>query len=192
MSDAWSIGPQQGIILPASEARKAAQNLSALRPGGLSRILVLPRSKATRLDIPGKYAVVSIHDPAPDGEPAKIPQRWGLVAVQWLAFHDFDLNMNYPPGIWDKERHGRRLHDWAMTRTHAREVWDFVRTHWQQIETLVVHCEAGVSRSPSVAMAVADAYALGRDAISWDNLDPDGDPPNGHVYDTMMKTFKTG
>jgi len=37
---------------------------------------------------------------------------------------------------------------------HAREIWDFVLRH-REVDRIVVHCDAGVSRSPAVAAALA-------------------------------------
>jgi predicted protein tyrosine phosphatase len=37
---------------------------------------------------------------------------------------------------------------------HAREIWDFVLRH-RDVERVVIHCDAGISRSPAVAAALA-------------------------------------
>ena len=37
---------------------------------------------------------------------------------------------------------------------HARKIWDFVRAH-RDVERIVIHCDAGVSRSAAVAAALA-------------------------------------
>lgn len=37
---------------------------------------------------------------------------------------------------------------------HARAIWDFVLGH-REVDRIVVHCDAGVSRSPAVAAALA-------------------------------------
>lgn len=38
---------------------------------------------------------------------------------------------------------------------HAREIWTFVSEHQPSIERIIVHCDAGKSRSPAVAAALA-------------------------------------
>jgi predicted protein tyrosine phosphatase len=38
---------------------------------------------------------------------------------------------------------------------HARQIWDFVLRHRETVERIVVHCDAGISRSPAVAAAIA-------------------------------------
>jgi predicted protein tyrosine phosphatase len=39
----------------------------------------------------------------------------------------------------------------------AMEIWTFTQQHVAEIERLIVHCDAGVSRSPAVAAALARA-----------------------------------
>jgi predicted protein tyrosine phosphatase len=62
----------------------------------------------------------------------------------------------------DRTRDGPDLFTEAM----ADEVLDFVAAHADAIETLMVHCEAGWSRSPAVAAAVTEAF-LGGDAAEF-------------------------
>jgi predicted protein tyrosine phosphatase len=38
---------------------------------------------------------------------------------------------------------------------HAHDILDFVTEHWKRIDTLMVHCEQGRSRSAAVAAAIA-------------------------------------
>ena len=37
----------------------------------------------------------------------------------------------------------------------ARQILEFVDRVWDEIEVLMIHCEAGISRSPAVAAAIA-------------------------------------
>lgn len=48
-----------------------------------------------------------------------------------------------------------------FSKHHARQVWDFVLRHRDAVKRVVVHCDAGISRSPAVAAALA--RALGGD-----------------------------
>ena len=43
---------------------------------------------------------------------------------------------------------------------HARRIWDFVLLHRADVERIVVHCDAGMSRSPAVAAAIAEKLGL--------------------------------
>jgi len=46
----------------------------------------------------------------------------------------------------------------SFTATQARELLDFVEQVWDRIEVLLIHCEAGLSRSPGVAAALSRIY----------------------------------
>ena len=46
----------------------------------------------------------------------------------------------------------------SFTASHAAELLDFVAQIGDQIEVLLIHCEAGMSRSPGVAAALSRIY----------------------------------
>jgi predicted protein tyrosine phosphatase len=48
-----------------------------------------------------------------------------------------------------------------FSQSQATQIWDFVLQHQAAVQRIVLHCDAGVSRSPAVAAAVA--RALGAD-----------------------------
>jgi predicted protein tyrosine phosphatase len=68
----------------------------------------------------------------------------------------------------------------VFTREHARTVWEFLERHRAAITRLVVHCDAGLSRSPAIAAAVAKAW-LGDDNEFFRRY-----LPNQHVYRTLL------
>ncbi len=41
---------------------------------------------------------------------------------------------------------------------HARQVWDFVLRHRDAVQRIVIHCDAGISRSPAVGAALARTF----------------------------------
>lgn len=47
--------------------------------------------------------------------------------------------------------------DALFTPEQARRIWEFVVAHRDHVERIIVHCDAGVSRSPAVAAALARA-----------------------------------
>ena len=66
---------------------------------------------------------------------------------------------------------------------HAHRILDFVKTVWDRIDLLMVHCEAGISRSPAIAAAVSRIY-YGDDApFVLSHLYE----PNPLVYRTMLE-----
>lgn len=146
----------------------------------LKRIIVRSRADAERQVkefFSPAFAVISITDP---GYPeARVDGHNCCTGVLRLKFDDIDPP-RWEPRDWDDKT--------VMHDGHASRTWEFVRDQWLKIDTLLIHCEAGVSRSPSLAMAIADVHALGRDAIDWER-DVNRDPPNGHVYDTLVKWF---
>ncbi len=110
------------------------------------------------------YAVISITDP---GEPeAKLQFDPKRIAILRLAFHDFTE---------EPEEFARLVHaadrpvdlegvpetQWVLpSAVHAQAIVGFFRSVAPKIEKLVVHCEAGVSRSAAVGAALA--HCLGQ------------------------------
>ena len=63
----------------------------------------------------------------------------------------------------------------------ARRIWGFVREHQPHIERILVHCDAGRSRSPAVAAALSRVL-LGDDAEYFRRYEP-----NRLVYRLMLE-----
>lgn len=141
-----------------------------------------PKELAEQLEGRPTAAVISITSPPPHGRLAKLRDGWG--AKLCLQFEDLSQPwQNYP----------------IFTRGMAQAVVNFVIYQRQTaIEELVVHCEAGVSRSVAVAAAV------GRNlGISWGPGDGhyamdvnrqfrvlrDSEPGNPLVYRLLMEAF---
>ncbi len=63
----------------------------------------------------------------------------------------------------------------------AAEIWSFVRAHRDDVERIVVHCDAGMSRSPAVAAALSRA-------LTGDDSDFFGGRyrPNMRVYRLLL------
>lgn len=69
---------------------------------------------------------------------------------------------------------------------HALRIWQFVLMHRADIERVVVHCDAGVSRSPAVAAAIAKVLT-GDDAEFFGGRYR----PNLRVYRTLLESNST-
>ena len=117
----------------------------------IRRIIVLPQWEAEKLELAEPYAVISICNP---GERADIPIRPMLFCVLRQFFVDGE-----PPDCTPA--------DGLMQPRHGTAIAEFVRTLPDDIKTLVFHCTAAAGRSPSVAMAIADALKLPRTSIEW-------------------------
>lgn len=89
------------------------------------------------------WAVISITEPMSAFGQAKLKDGWHKVLR--LEFHDLDVE-NEPYVLMDKEM--------------ARQVVKFARDNSQEIEGILVHCNAGVSRSAAIALWIADEFGL--------------------------------
>ena len=117
----------------------------------------------TTFDVP--YAVISITTPG--DEEATIAPSDKCCSVLRLSFYDI--------------RASECCREWqTFLPEHARSIWAFVDEHRGQIEKLVIHCDAGQSRSPGVAAAL-DKVLNGDDSRWWK-----GFRFNYLVYETLL------
>lgn len=73
-----------------------------------------------------------------------------------------------------------------FSREHAMKVWAFVQQQLPEIQRIIVHCDAGVSRSSAVAAALARV-------LNHDDTEFFGGRyrPNMRVYRTLLETRPT-
>lgn len=69
----------------------------------------------------------------------------------------------------------------AMTDEDAERILDALERHRSVVERVVVHCDAGVSRSPGVALALAQLTGGSTDEIR------ERYRPNPHVVETLLR-----
>jgi predicted protein tyrosine phosphatase len=100
---------------------------------------VLSREAAERYVPRGVEVCISIGDPR--AAPAQLSRDFA--AVLQLAFNDIVADPSAEDVLFAVE--------------HAAEVLGFVG-EWPHVERIVVHCLAGVSRSPGVALGLCDAF----------------------------------
>ncbi len=124
------------------------------------KIVVLPRLQCEALPLAAGYAFISITNPrqAPAVLPANAP-------VLRLGFHDIEAPL---PG-WT-----------AMTPTHASQVFEFVEGLPASVQTVVVHCEHGASRSSAIGLTLGRWLDC---AVEWQG---DG-VPNPHVLQMLRR-----
>ncbi|MDP9278997.1 MAG: hypothetical protein M3P00_06205 [Gemmatimonadota bacterium] len=118
--------------------------------------VVLSREEAELYEPRGKEICISISDP--DASPARISSRFA--AVLRLNFDDV-IERGEPSDI-------------LFAGDHAREIRKFLDA-WPKAERVMVHCNAGVSRSPGVALGLCDirgwaTAALERSHPGWNRL----------------------
>ena len=74
--------------------------------------------------------------------------------------------------------------DRGITQEQANQIASFVKRH-KEINTMVVHCDAGISRSAGIAAAISKWY-FGTDEWVFNS---DLYVPNMRCYDFMIKAF---
>ena len=117
------------------------------------------------------YVVISIRDPGK--HKARLRKTSGLRDALFLAFHDAESadGLVLPPSIQ------------LMTVSDAERIWRFVQEHLGNVGTIVCHCEQGMSRSPAVAVALAEALGENTEAILACAQ------PNWNVYNLLRATI---
>jgi predicted protein tyrosine phosphatase len=126
------------------------------RPRQVPEFVVLSREEAELYEPRGKEICISISDP--DASPARVSSRFA--AVLRLNFNDV-TERGEPSDI-------------LFAEDHAREIRKFLDA-WPKAERVMVHCNAGVSRSPGVALGLCDirgwaTAALERSYPGWNRL----------------------
>ena len=105
---------------------------------------------------------------------ARIPRTSGLKEILHVAFHDAEPAAGF-------EAPAKIV---FMKPAQAQAIWRFVRRHQDEIGSIVCHCEQGMSRSPAVALALAEALGGNTDHIRASYQ------PNQYVYGLMRKAIQ--
>ena len=118
--------------------------------------VVLSREEAERYEPSGKEICISISDP--DAPPARVSPRFAEV----LRLNFNDVTERGDPS------------DILFAQDIAQEITEFIDS-WPDAERVMVHCNAGVSRSPGVALGLCDlrgwaSAALERSHPGWNPL----------------------
>ena len=104
-------------------------------------MLVLSEQQARFYEPAGREVCISVTDP---GKPtALLSERF--LAILRLAFTDIDQT---PDDAWEV----------LFTPEHATQIVQFIE-RWSDADRVVIHCRAGLSRSPGIAMGLCDVFA---------------------------------
>jgi predicted protein tyrosine phosphatase len=106
----------------------------------IGKIVILPRRDAKEFKYDKPWACISItglDEPWPEIDKEN---RVGLLQL------DFDDIEFLKP---DKK---------VIQPEQVNSIWNFVGEVWDEIDLLMIHCHAGISRSAAVAQAVSDTY----------------------------------
>lgn len=129
--------------------------------------LVLSREQAKYVDPSVNYIVISITDTTE--YPAKLIDNKFCKGILRLAFHDID-----------REDIATKYGYNIITKEQAKQILEFVDDHINGIQLIVVHCEAGISRSSAIASALSEIY-IGHDSGFFKTH-----IPNMLVYRTIL------
>lgn len=141
--------------------------------GSSMQFYVMSRSRIEEVELPNvPHLVVSIS--TPDAEPARIDANASTLNIVRLWFHDLcDEAMKH---VEVRDEYEAR----CFSREHAREVLDAVAAN-PSAQCIIVHCDAGLSRSPAVAAALSKILT-GDDAGFFKRYHP-----NSRVYRTILE-----
>ena len=122
----------------------------------IPEFVVLSREEAERYEPDEKDICISIADP--DADPARISSHFA--AVLRLNFTDI-IELGEPSDV-------------LFSEDHARAIRKFIDA-WPHATRIVVHCNAGMSRSPGVALGLCDIRGwataeLERSHPGWNRL----------------------
>lgn len=95
-----------------------------------------------------------------------------IISVIYAQFDDIDSCT---------EVHG----EIPMMQSDAKHIVDGIEHNINRIQQIIVHCDAGYSRSPAIAAAIAKAFGMDdEEYFSGGRY-----CPNRHVYRTMLNEF---
>jgi predicted protein tyrosine phosphatase len=110
-------------------------------------VLVLSQTRAEAYEPTGREVCISVTDPAK--VPARLSDRFA--AILRLSFTDITEPIGHPDYV-------------LFDETHARAIVRFVQ-QWPDVDRIVVHCRAGLGRSPGIAIGLTELF-------SWGAIDP--------------------
>jgi len=144
------------------------------------RIIIRSKEDIDLVNVDNPFAIISISDPDDRVSP-EITSR--AKRCLFLKFLDTDLT---------KFTAGENLLPRCFNEKLGKSVGEFITLVLNdEIRTLLIHCEVGISRSPSIAMAICDAFELSREIMDW-RFNIHSKPLNQHVYNITHRCLTDG
>ena len=138
-----------------------------LRPySPIGRLIVLSYSLATEYEPIGPTHAISVMGPQYPQVLPGLPEFDSILSLRFEDTHDGS----------DEFRFSER---------DALRIWDFVERIRDQQHDLVVHCEAGMSRSAGIAVGLTTCLLPGQEAWYFEHY-----VPNRHVAGLLVSTFE--
>jgi len=121
-------------------------------------VIVYNRQLAETVEHKVPHVFISISTPKEDG-PARLPTNSNTLGVLQLQFYDIDRVWDTRVGGTQPERVVREDVERLMFQPHhAKAILAFVAAH-PIASRIIIHCDAGLSRSPGVASALLKIFA---------------------------------
>jgi predicted protein tyrosine phosphatase len=117
---------------------------------------------------------------------------WAAISVSTEPNQFPDLSEENRKGLlqlsfWDinnpKLAEDERVRDRMFTSNQARQVLDFAAKMWVEVNCFLIHCEAGICRSPAIAAAITHIYYGSGEEKEYFNRYM----PNYWVYKTILE-----
>ena len=142
------------------------------------KILVMGRKSAEQFKSTENYVMISITSPY--SPQANIELKEPLMGILRLSFHDWNEKEKE---IVEKTNSIESKKMIYFNKEMAQEILLFVMCYIKYVDLIVVHCEAGISRSAGVAGAIAKCFC-GDDSYYFKHY-----IPNTLVYKTIVETW---
>ena len=128
-----------------------------------------------------KHHLISIH--SPEDSPPILPVCENRLDVLTLSFSDINYIPKEPFYSCLMADVIKEIPLIYFEAPMARKILDFVEALFKDGKMYVIHCDAGISRSPGVAAALNKIY-FNEDSYYFKNYSP-----NSLVYTTILKVY---
>jgi hypothetical protein len=119
----------------------------------LPLVVVLSEHEAQLYEPSGREVCISVTGPS-----KRLPDLSArFLAVLRISFSDITEPIDHPDYL-------------LFNPQHAEEIVNFAR-QWAGVDCIVIHCHAGMSRSPGIAMALCELFGF-RSATTWERSHP--------------------
>lgn len=140
------------------------------------KILVFNEESIPKAILSESHIVISIQDPSYDF--VKLPKLKSRKSWLGLKFHDIDDR------FWKDVNKSCKEHNLVpFTSYHAKSILNFVNEWKNEVDTVLVNCVAGISRSAGVAGALSKIFN-GNDEYYFKHY-----CPNQYVYRLILNEY---
>lgn len=147
------------------------------------KIMVMDRKDVQVVDMFSPHIFISIQDPNNRKTFPGVGRNSSTLDVLEVNVHDTTRADNIPRILMGIPEDQEVI---VFGQQEAIDVLNFVAKYADQAEYLIVHCDAGFSRSPAVAAAISKIYN-GEDHEYFKRYSP-----NQKVYSEILRAFYLG